>query len=164
MRIFAMSAALTVCLAGAAAADTPLPHEKVGLWQQDMVMMGHPVSSQFCIDEAAEAKMSVFSASLSRSGRCDRSPVVHEADGTWSSTSSCHFGPGPARTNRAVVSGDFNSKFTETLVSVPDGKTVMTITSTWTGPCKPGMRGGDVIMSNGTKMNMLDMSAPDPAH
>jgi hypothetical protein len=30
------------------------------------------------------------------------------------------------------------------------------MTATWTGPCKPGMKGGDVIMSNGMKINLLD--------
>jgi hypothetical protein len=30
----------------------------------------------------------------------------------------------------------------------------MTMTMTWIGACEAGMRGGDVVMPNGAKMNM----------
>ncbi len=30
------------------------------------------------------------------------------------------------------------------------------MTMTWMGACKPGMKGGDVVMNNGMKMNVLD--------
>jgi hypothetical protein len=148
-------AGIAVSIAGLAAADTPLPHEKVGLWEQSMTMMGHPITSQFCIDAATEAKLSVFAASISRNTRCQHGPLVHNADGSWTSTSTCEFRPGVKDINRATISGDFNSKFTETLTSLPSGKVTMNMTSTWVGPCKPGMKGGDTIV-NGMKMNMLD--------
>jgi hypothetical protein len=41
----------------------------------------------------------------------------------------------------------------------------MNMTMTWLGPCKPGMKGGDVIMSNGMKINALDGTASGlPSH
>ena len=32
------------------------------------------------------------------------------------------------------------------------------MTATWLGPCKAGQRGGDVILPNGAKENVLDMT------
>jgi hypothetical protein len=155
--------ALTICaltgaailFAGVAAAD-PLPHEKLGLWLQDATTMGQHVSGQYCIDATTEARMSVFSSAAAHNGKCQRGPIVHQADGSWTDESTCEFRPGAKKTTRAVISGDFNSKFTMALTSVPDGASIMNMTATWTGPCKPGMKGGDVIMSNGMKMNLLD--------
>jgi len=33
----------------------------------------------------------------------------------------------------------------------------MTITAKWLGPCAAGDKPGDVIMSNGVKMNVIDL-------
>ena len=43
-----------------------------------------------------------------------------------------------------------------TMRSPPTAAPEMTMTSTWLGPCGPGQRGGDVMMSNGTKYNLMD--------
>jgi hypothetical protein len=139
-----------------------LPHQKPGLWQQDMTMMGTHVSDQACIDAATEAKMSVFSHQMSHKN-CKSQNISHNMDGSWTIVSTCAFGPGAEKTSRADVSGDFNSKINMTVRTPPKTTPDMVMTSVWTGPCKPGQRGGDVIMSNGMKMNMLDsMSAAPP--
>jgi hypothetical protein len=157
MRVFTISglACVAVFVAGVAPAD-PLPHEKLGLWLQDATTMGQHVSGQYCIDATTEARMSVFSSSMAHNGKCQRGAIVHEADGSWTNESTCEFRPGVKKATRAVISGDFNSKFTMALTSVPDGASIVNMTATWTGPCKPGMKGGDVIMSNGMKINLLD--------
>jgi hypothetical protein len=36
------------------------------------------------------------------------------------------------------------------------------LVQTWLGSCKPGQRGGDVIMEDGSKMNMMDESGSAP--
>jgi hypothetical protein len=161
MKVFAICglASFAVFVASVAAAD-PLPQQKVGLWLQNMTTMGQHITSQFCIDAATQAKMSAFSSSMAHSDKCHPGPIVHGADGSWTNVNTCEFRPGAKRTTRAAISGDFNSKLTMTLTSLPDGATIMTSTSTWAGPCKPGQRGGDVIMSNGMKMNMLDSANP----
>jgi hypothetical protein len=140
---------------GFALAETPVPHRKPGLWESSMAMMGHPYTTQSCVTEESEAKMSVFS-SQSRQKNCSSSSITHNLDGSWTSTSTCKFGPGPARVTHAHVSGDMNSKFT--VVISTDGSTApeTTMTMSWVGACKPGMKGGDVIMSNGMKMNAID--------
>ena len=149
----AILAGIVVIATGIAAAETPAPHQKPGLWETVMTMMGKPYTSQSCVTEESEAKMSVF-GSQTRQKNCSSSAVSHNMDGSWSSVSTCKFGSGAARTTHAKITGDLNSKFS--IVISAEGSTPETnMTMTWTGPCKPGMRGGDVIM-NGMKMNALD--------
>ena len=83
---------------------------------------------------------------------------------------TCTFQPGWKTTSRATTVGDFNSKITTTVDATTTGapspamngphRTV--IVQTWLGSCKPGQRGGDVIMGNGMKMNMLDSANSGP--
>jgi hypothetical protein len=141
-------------VAGLASADTPVPHQKDGLWESSMTMMGHPVTTQSCVSEESQAKMSVFSAQM-RQKNCSSSSISHNMDGSWSSTSTCTFG-GKARTTHAHITGSFDSKITMVLTTEGSNKPDMTMTMAWMGPCKPGMKGGDVWMGNGMKMNVLD--------
>ena len=152
---FVAVAGLAVIAAGFAFADTPVPHQKPGLWETSMTMRGHPMTTQSCVTEESQAKMSVFS-SQSRQKNCSSSSVTHNVDGSWTSTSTCKFGQGAVRKTHAHITGDLNSKFTIAIAA--DGSTTpeTTMTMTWMGACKPGMKGGDVMMSNGMKMNVLD--------
>jgi hypothetical protein len=150
--IFAVAACIAVT---AASADTPVPHQKLGLWQTSMKMMGQDFSSQSCIDAATEAQMNAFSSQL-RSKNCKSSQITHNPDGSWTSTSTCEFSPGKVHTTTATITGDFNSKFNVVMHADTPGQKDTTMTSTYLGACKPGMKGGDVIMSNGMKMNVLD--------
>lgn len=136
-------------------ADTPVPHQRLGLWQSSGVMVGQNVSSQYCMDAASEAEMNAFSSQL-RNKSCRSSSVTHNADGSWSSSSTCEYTRGKLRTTHATVTGDFNSKITMVMKYEGSDKPEITMAMTWMGPCEAGMRGGDVIMSNGMKMNVLD--------
>jgi hypothetical protein len=156
--------------AGAAMADTPLPHQKLGLWQQVITTSGKSISDQVCLDAAAEAKLSGLRSQFSNAN-CQSRQVNHNRDGTWSIDSTCTPNPGWKITSHIVVTGDFNSKFTAVidstntgapLVGAANGKHRTTLVSTWLGRCKPGQRGGDVIMSNGTKINVLDLTKAKP--
>jgi len=120
-----------------------------------MSMMGHPMTTQSCVTEESEAKMSVFS-SQSRKKNCSSSSITHNMDGSWTSTSTCKFGPGPERITHSHVTGDFNSKVTVVVNTGGGSAPEMTMTMAWMGECKPGMKGGDVVMSNGMKMNVID--------
>jgi hypothetical protein len=161
---FAVLAGMAVAAAGFAFADTPVPHQKDGLWYSSMTMMGKPFTTQSCVSEESQAKMSAFGAQ-SRQKNCSSSSITHNMDGSWTSTSTCKFGPGAARTTHAHITGDFNSKFTLVMMADGSNKPETTITMTWVGACKPGMKGGDVIMGNGMKMNVLDGTMSGvPAH
>lgn len=143
-------------IAGSVAwADTPVPHQRPGLWETSMTMAGQPYTTQSCVTEESQAKMSVFS-SQSRQKNCSSSSVTHNIDGSWTSTSTCKFGPGAARTTHAHVTGDMNSKFTVVVTTDGSSAPETTMTMAWLGACKPGMKGGDVVTSNGIKMNVLD--------
>ncbi|MGD0142469.1 MAG: DUF3617 family protein [Rhizomicrobium sp.] len=153
---FAVLMGVAVIASGVAAADMTIPHQKLGLWQSiGTAAGGQDMSTQSCIDAASEAKMSAFS-SQSRNKMCKSSQITHNMDGSWTSVSTCQFMPGKVTTTRGHVTGDLNSKFT--IVVHTDGSKMpdMTMTMTWMGPCKPGMKGGDVFMPNGVKMNVID--------
>ncbi len=149
-------AGIAILAAGAATAGTQaLPHQKPGLWQSETTVAGQHVSSQSCIDAASEAKMSAIGSQVSRR-KCPSQQLTHNPDGSWRNVSTCELRPGVKTTTRTDVTGDYNSKFTMVMRSPPDAAPEMTIVMTWIGPCKPGQRGGDVILSNGTKMNVLN--------
>jgi hypothetical protein len=144
-----------VALAGVTLAQAQdVPHQRVGMWRTDMVMAGRPMSMKSCVDEASAARMSVFSSAVRRNGNCKQLQLSHNPDGSWTNVSSCEFRPGVERTTRADISGDFNSRLTMTMRSPPTAPPEMTMTMTWIGACEAGMRGGDVVMPNGMKMNM----------
>ena len=163
---FVAVAGAVIVAAGVASAETAVPHQKPGLWETSMSMMGHPMTTQSCVTEESQAKMSVFSAQT-RQKNCSSSSITHNLDGSWTSTSTCKFGGGAEHTTHAHVTGDFNSKITVVVDSDRAGASDMTMTMVWMGACKPGMKGGDVVMSNGMKMNVIDgtMSGmPQPEH
>jgi hypothetical protein len=148
-------AGVAAFIAGIACAETLAPHEKDGLWESSMTMMGRPYTTQSCVSEESQAKMSMFSSQM-RQRNCSSSAITHNMDGSWSSTSTCKFGPGAVRTTHAHITGDFNAKYTMEIFAGDSNRPETTMTMTWMGPCKPGMKGGDVIMANGMKMNVLD--------
>ena len=73
-----------------------------------------------------------------------------------------------------MVSGDFNSAYTvkveskqeggQSMPGMPPGAGAMkmTIDAKWLGPCAAGQKPGDMIMSNGMKMNVRDMPMGAP--
>ena len=86
--------------------------------------------------------------------------------------SVCAFGDATT-TSHAVVNGDFNSAYTVEVTSTreggrpipgvaPGGETHMKIAAQWVGACAAGQRPGDIIMSNGMTMNVLDMQKGIP--
>ena len=67
-----------------------------------------------------------------------------------------------------MFSGDFDRAYTiavhsrpagrEAQGSAPSGEPQMTMEAKWVGPCKAGQKPGDMMMSNGMKMNVLEMT------
>ena len=159
MRTSMIAATALTLVAGAAfGAEISLPHHKPGLWQNDILVAGKHAANQQCFDEASEVKMVAISKQ-----HCSEHRVVHNANGSWTTTGVCQFTPGITQTSRSDISGDFNSKLTIATQSTAATTTQATITSTWVGPCKSDQRGGDVITSSGAKVNMIDMMSSHPA-
>jgi hypothetical protein len=46
--------------------------------------------------------------------------------------------------------------------AAPGGETKMTIVAKYLGACQAGQKPGDIMMSNGMKMNVLDMPKMGP--
>ncbi|HEY5337902.1 MAG TPA: DUF3617 family protein [Rhizomicrobium sp.] len=167
MRIFNIVIPAIALLSAGSANAQAVPLQKPGLWQDDMVMSGRHMSSQSCVSVESAAQTSAFSAQIRKNDKCESHQITHNPDGSWTSISTCEFRPGVKRTSRADASGDFNSKITVSMRSPPTAAPEMTMTATWLGACKPGQKGGDVIMSNGMKINTLDgmtSGAPGATH
>jgi hypothetical protein len=158
MKARAVAVTVLALVAGAAlGAEISLPHHKPGLWQNDILVGGKHTSNQQCFDTASEVAMLAVSKQ-----HCSKRDVVHNVDGSWSTTGVCQFTPGVTQTSETRIKGDFNAKLTMTIQSTASTTTHATITSTWLGPCKPDQRGGDVITSSGAKVNMIDMMSGRP--
>jgi hypothetical protein len=158
--------AAAVLMAGPAMA-LDVPPRKAGLWDMKMVFEGRntpPHTSQHCIDAETDKLMSSFGTASKDA--CSKMDTQKVGD-TYVIDSVCKMGPS-TNTAHSVISGDFNSAYTVKVSSQtqgapqlsgtpPDGKSQMTIEARWTGACKPDQKPGDIIMSNGMKMNIRDM-------
>ena len=66
-------------------------------------------------------------------------------------------------TSHTVVTGDFSSNIRAVVNTTVAGAPLATLNGTHQtilvasrlGPCKPGQKGGDLVMSNGVKINIL---------
>jgi uncharacterized protein DUF3617 len=144
-----------------------MPHRRPGLWKQVMTMDGAAPAGpgmQLCIDAASEARMSAFAQRMPGAGHCPPAQFTRNLDGTMSFSESCDTGANGKASTTGVINGDFNSGYTETMDTQYSGSPVaqlngahkMIITATWLGPCAPGQKGGDIILANGMKRNILD--------
>ncbi len=148
-----------------------LPHRKAGLWRQTMTMEGMDRAmppAEACTDAASEAKLSLLGQQKSKDA-CQSQQFSRNPDGSISFSISCDLGAHGKTVRTGLITGDYNSSYKIVMDSKTSGSPIpqanterkMTITSTWTGPCAPGQRGGDLIMANGQKINLTD-HAPGP--
>lgn len=158
----AVIAGIVIMTASAASAET-LPHQKPGLWQQSFSSGTTKISDQVCLDAASELKLSAFGSQM-QNRLCSSQTVSRSGANSWNVVSVCELKAGSKTTTRVAITGDFNSKFTAVMSVTTAGapldaahNTNRTVfTTTRLGSCKPGQKGGDVIMSNGVKVNVLD--------
>ena len=164
----APGAATTTAAAPGPISVSQIPHRKPGLWRQTMTMDGATLPGpgmQLCVDEASEAKMSAFAQRMPGGVTCPPGQFTRDLDGSVKFSMSCDMGAKGKAATTGVIKGDLNSGYTEDMdtqysgspVAAVNGDHKMTITATWTGPCAPGQKGGDIIMSSGMKINILDV-------
>jgi hypothetical protein len=171
MRRLAVIAATVLLAAPAFALD--LPTRKAGLWEIKMEFQGRSLPVQTmkqCTDATSDKLMtSNFGGASERD--CSKQDITNSG-GTITIDSVCNFG-GATSTSHAVVSGDFNSAYTVDVTSKREGgppipgatpgrETHMSISAKWAGPCAAGQRPGDIVMSNGMTMNVLDLQKRIP--
>jgi hypothetical protein len=150
------------------AAAAELPSRKPGLWEIKMSIEGRSGSPQVirqCIDATTDQMMQSnagpFSAAV-----CPKRDV-HQSANSITIDSTCTIGGKPA-TAHATITGSFEGAYTMTVTSqseaYPATNMTMTIDGRWLGPCTADEKPGDMIFSNGRKVNILDAlkSAPAP--
>lgn len=166
VRVVLLLALISAMTAPAAAAE--LPSRKPGLWQVKMSIEGRTASPQVilqCIDPTTDQMMQ-SSAGPYSAAVCPKREVHQSAD-SITIDSACTIGGKPA-TAHATITGNFDSAYTLKVTSqseaVPASNMTMTIDGKWLGPCTADQKPGDIIFSNGRKLNILQaqQGAPSP--
>lgn len=160
-------------LSAAPALALDLPTRKAGLWELKMIFEGRnlpPTTMKHCTDAATDKLMNAnFGGSNEQF--CSKQDMK-TSGGTITIDSVCKFGE-MTTTSHAVVTGSFDSAYTIKVASTrrggppmtgvaPGAETHMTIEAKWSGACAAGQKPGDVIMSNGMSMNVIDMQKMRP--
>ena len=166
MRLIRAALALLVCATPVLAAE--MPARKAGLWEIKIAIEGRGAampSIQHCIDAATDKLMNTMGANA-RAESCSKKDV-RVSGNTVTVDSVCEIGNGATAVSHAVVTGDFNSSYVVKVNSKRNGgptvpgapaESNMTIEAKWLGPCKADQRPGDMIMANGMKININDVS------
>ena len=153
-------------LAPALALD--MPARKAGLWEIKMNFVGRNLPAQVvrhCIDQATDKLMNAQYGGAAQ-GACSKQDMKNSG-GTITIDSVCKFGDATT-TSHAVITGSFDSAYTMKITSTREGgralpgmapgaETHMSIEAKHLGPCEAGQRPGDMMMSNGVKVNILDL-------
>ena len=158
---------LTVCLMlliPVALIAGEAPSIKPGLWQIETVVAGQPaVTLKQCID----AKMSGgigrdgVDVSAMTGGKCKQNEFKKQGD-RYISETDCNTN-GMRMITKTVLSGDFKTRYmgeTSTRFEPPImgmSEQKMKMTARWISPCPGGMKAGDLMMPDGSKMNINPM-------
>ena len=138
------------------AAAAEMPSRKAGLWEITTHVANPPVTMKQCINAATDQAMQSHASSSGTN--CSKRDVQKSATGMTVDT-VCTIA-GKTMTSHIVVDGSFDSNYTMTITSeggaLPAARTI-TLEAKWLGPCGADQKPGDTIMSNGVKMNIVDM-------
>jgi hypothetical protein len=156
---------MLACAAAVPAMAIDYPARKPGLWEiqtgDGTAAKGASQTIQQCIDAASDKALRDMGQGMGKDA-CSRQELRSEG-GKLVIDSVCKVGSTTA-TSHAVMSGDFSSAYrmesrstySPPLMGRAEGSAV--IEAKWIGPCKAGQKPGDMIMSNGMKMNVLEMA------
>lgn len=148
-----------------------LPARKAGLWEIKTVFEGRKTTtsiSQTCIDASTDKLLNSINGDTTKE-MCSKNDIRQSGTG-YVVDSVCKIG-NYTTTGHAVMTGDFHVAYTVKVSSkteggptvpgqVPGRTSNMTIEARWLGPCKADQKPGDIIMSNGMKVNVKDMKQP----
>jgi uncharacterized protein DUF3617 len=138
------------------------PKRKSGLWEietSSSAQAGVSHKAQMCIDQKSDDALNQMGSGMTKD-MCSKSDVRREG-GNIVLDSVCKFGTTTATTH-SVVTGQFDSAYKVEMQSTYDppmngmkqGSAV--IHARWISPCKPDQKPGDMILPNGTKINIHD--------
>ena len=150
-----------------------LPARKPGMWEVKTSIEGSGAPARVvrqCIDAATDQMLQSSAGPFSPAACLQRS--VQRLPESVIIDSTCVVADKPA-TAHSVVTGSFDDAYTMTVTAqsevLPGGKMTMTMNGKWIDACPADQRSGDVVMSNGAKINILDvqkraLSPLDPSH
>lgn len=146
------------------AGPVAMPKRRPGLWSHTVSSAGSTQTMQVCIDPDTDAKMSVWGQAVSKD-RCSKNAFAATANG-YAFESECDLGNMGHVVSKGSVTGDFGSAYTVKTTSTTTGSSMpqanttseMTLTAKWQGACPAGMKGGDVTLPGGMKINMEAMA------
>ena len=140
------------------ASAAELPARKAGLWEITSSASGRSMKMQHCIDASTDQAMQGHGGAAAASDCSKRD--VQKSGSTMTVDSVCTVA-GKAVTSHIVVNGSFDSEYTVNITSQgaggPGGQSGVTLKARWLGPCAADQKPGDMIMPNGTKINILNM-------
>jgi len=168
MAHFRATAFLVLMLFAMPVLSAELPVRKPGLWEIETTLPNPKIPKQVirqCVDAATDQMMQ-SRAGINSQRECSKRDLQKSA-GSITIDSTCTTG-GKTRTSHVVITGSFDSGYTLTVTSqsegAPESKTI-TMAAKWIGPCAADQKPGDMIMANGTKINIMDaqkLGAPAP--
>jgi hypothetical protein len=161
MRI--VSAIFIASVIGTASAfSAELPARKPGLWEIKTSSGGANAAGQTiqqCVDAATDRMMQSGAYMRSTCPKRD----VQKSGSSFTIDSTCTV-QGKSVDTHSVITGSFDSAYTTTVTTQgASGGATVTMAARWLGPCKPDQKPGDMIMANGTKINILDAQKRGPA-
>ena len=163
MRNLALLISALSILATTAAQALDLPKRKSGLWEMTMIgdqTNGQPQTVTTCVEQKTDTGLS--SSFGDKIPKNCKQPTLKKSMGSYVITSSCKFTDSNVKTV-AILSGDANSayKIVRTSTYTPPNKgrkeSTQTIEAKWLSACKAGQRAGDMIMPDGSKVNVIDI-------
>jgi hypothetical protein len=146
---FSIGLAFLAVSGGALAEDMPI--RKSGLWEIKTTVTGMEGAAppiRHCIDEKTDDMMR--ESVDDKESQCTDNSVRHEGERVMVH-SVCKVGETTATTD-AVFSGEFSSNYRGEIVATYDPpmmgmkESKSVIEAKWLGPCKPGMKPGDITM------------------
>ena len=162
-----VSSVLLTCMlflgaAGASAID--FPTMKAGLWESTVTREGVAQKvggTKMCMDTAVQKEMMEMGMGQMKT-MCSKNDIRRDGNRVYGNV-ECKFGESMMKSSSVTTfTGDtsyhteIKSSFTPPMQGVPSGNT--TIDAKWTGACPAGMEVGDVMMSDGRKVNMRTMA------
>jgi hypothetical protein len=151
---------LLVLVPACAMAD--IPTRKAGLWEVTVDAGGMKQTMQQCTDAETDAKMMDANKNPQKMGINCVKNETKQIGNTWVTDSDCTFGPTRIITS-SETSGDFQTNYKSVIKAryepplMGQKETTTNLAGKWVGPCKEDQKPGDMILSNGMKMNINSM-------
>lgn len=158
MKYFLLSAAFILLSVNICTAQE-FPKRKPGLWEVTVASENRQHSTRQCIDEATDAELQQMGTQMGQ--MCTKQEAHREGD-TWLSEAECNMA-GSRIHSKTTFKGDFSSNYQGDVTATYDpplmgkreGKTK--ISAKWIGPCAADQKPGDMILPDGTKMNLNNL-------